>query len=601
MSSHVSPAPAHRSVAGIRPSMSQAAPSSTTAHTPSSSLVSSFGSPSTIRADEDFIILELGSRFIRAGFAGDSLPKACLTCGPAQQRRVGDFRAWQQPGPQGCERKWAVDYEMWRYDVRHVDLGLFRDKFDRVLRDAFTRYCAPCNNRLLPFFKVQAYTDTDPAVRFLLLDSRPRKIGLVLDSALPIPLLSSVLDTLFTSFQTPVVSLMSAPAMVAVGAGLRSALVIDMGWNETVMTSVYEYREVKTSRTIRAGRSLNEELYKLIHGLLPNAEEDDESGKKAISFEECQDIACRLMWCRPSTLHKSSQRQSTQLDTVQEQDESDEAEPTQPSGIAEVPLQSTTPPWTLHIPFNKLADVCDDAFFDPSSARCTFDDHELPLHLLLYHHLLQLPVDVRAICMARIVFTGGCSNILGIKERVMDELTNMVARRGWEPVFGKGVEQLRNNPKLRGKSGTQGDSKSCSTATSSETTNATATAAATTESGGGEPDGSRPEAGTETPQEDVVEAKIARNRPVAHQFQGQLRAMHSLGAWAGASLLCQMKIPAMATVERDLWLQQGANGASRPSDVDVKAQQRQSMGASGLMRGGGGHHATWTLGVWGAL
>ncbi|KAG6088914.1 hypothetical protein E4U15_004746 [Claviceps sp. LM218 group G6] len=575
MSSHAGPAPAHRSVAGVRSSMSQAAPSPTTAHTPSSSLVSSFGSPSTIRADEDFIILELGSRFIRAGFAGDSLPKACLTCGPAQQRRAGDFRAWQQPGPQDCERKWAVDYEMWRYDVRHVDLGLFRDKFDRLLRDAFTR--------------------------FLLLDSRPRKIGLVLDSALPIPLLSSVLDTLFTSFQTPVVSLMSAPAMVAVGAGLRSALVIDMGWNETVMTSVYEYREVKASRTVRAGRSLNEELYKLIHGLLPNAEEDDESGKRAISFEECQDIACRLMWCRPSTLHKSSQRQSTQLDTVQEQDESDEAEPTQPSGIAQVPLQSTTPPWNLHIPFNKLADVCDDAFFDPSSARCTFDDHELPLHLLLYHHLLQLPVDVRAICMARIVFTGGCSNILGIKERIMDELTSMVAQRGWEPVFGKGVEQLRNNPKLRGKTGTQGDSKPSSTATSSETINTTATAAATTESGGGESDGSRPETGTETPQEDVVEAKIARNRPVAHQFQGQLRAIHSLGAWAGASLLCQMKIPAMATVERELWLQQGANGASRPSDVDVKAQQRQSMGASGLMRGGGGHHATWTLGVWGAL
>ncbi|KAG6116583.1 hypothetical protein E4U14_008536 [Claviceps sp. LM454 group G7] len=575
MSSHAGPAPAHRSVAGVRSSMSQAAPSPTTAHTPSSSLVSSFGSPSTIRADEDFIILELGSRFIRAGFAGDSLPKACLTCGPAQQRRAGDFRAWQQPGPQGCERKWAVDYEMWRYDVRHVDLGLFRDKFDRLLRDAFTR--------------------------FLLLDSRPRKIGLVLDSALPIPLLSSVLDTLFTSFQTPVVSLMSAPAMVAVGAGLRSALVIDMGWNETVMTSVYEYREVKASRTVRAGRSLNEELYKLIHGLLPNAEEDEESGKRAISFEECQDIACRLMWCRPSTLHKSSQRQSTQLDTVQEQDESDEAEPTQPSGIAQVPLQSTTPPWNLHIPFNKLADVCDDAFFDPSSARCTFDDHELPLHLLLYHHLLQLPVDVRAICMARIVFTGGCSNILGIKERIMDELTSMVAQRGWEPVFGKGVEQLRNNPKLRGKTGTQGDSKPSSTATSSETINTTATAAATSESGGGESDGSRPETGTKTPQEDVVEAKIARNRPVAHQFQGQLRAIHSLGAWAGASLLCQMKIPAMATVERELWLQQGANGASRPSDVDVKAQQRQSMGASGLMRGGGGHHATWTLGVWGAL
>lgn len=373
--------------------------------------------------------------------------------------------------------------------------------------------------------------------------------------------------------------------MVAVGAGLRSASVIDMGWNETVVTSVYEYREVKSSRSVRGGKSLNEEFYKLLHGLIPTAEDDEESGHRAVSFEECEDILCRLMWCRPSAF-KSSQRQSTQLDTVEEQDEN-EAESSQPSDIAEVPLRSTNPPSTIYIPFNKLADACDDAFFDPSAAKSTFDDHELPLHLLLYHHLLQLPVDVRAICMSRIVFTGGCSNILGIKERIMDELTSLVAQRGWELVFGKGVERLRNNDRFRRKSKLQKCGMS---------------SVETTESGGDASEGFTTEAGTVESQEDAVEAKIARNRPVPHQFQGQLRAVHSLGAWAGASLLCQLKVPAMATVERELWLQQGANGASRPSEVDVKAQQRQSMGVTGLMRGGaGGHHASWTLGVWGAV
>ncbi|KAG6020570.1 hypothetical protein E4U41_002807 [Claviceps citrina] len=567
MSSHAGPALAHRSVASIRSSTSQAAAGSSTPLTPPRTIASSFGSPSTIRADDDFIILELGSRFVRAGFAGDSLPKACLTCGPEQQRRAGDFRAWQEPRPPRSG-KWAADYEMWRYDVRTLDLGLFQDKLDRLLRDAFTR--------------------------FLLIDSRPRRIGLVLDSALPIPLLSSVMDTLFASFQTPIVSLMSAPTMVAVGAGLRSALVVDMGWNETVVTSVYEYREVKSSRTVRAGKSLNEELYKLIRGLIPTADDDDEaSGQRAVSFEECEDILCRLMWCRPSSAcAKSSQRQSTptQLDTVEEQDEN-EADSMHLSGLAQVPLQSTTPPSTIYIPFNKLADTCDDAFFDPSAARPTFDDHELPLHLLLYQHLVQLPVDVRAICMSRIVFTGGCSNILGIKGRIMDELTSIVAQRGWEPVFGKGAEQMRNNNRrFQGQKGLQRRSMS---------------SVATSDSGGGggddEADGSRSEAGTVDSQEDVVEAKIARNRPISRPYQGQLRAIHSLGAWAGASLLCQLKIPAMATVERELWLQQGANGASRPGEVDAKAQQRQSMGATGLMRTGGGHHASWTLGVWGAL
>lgn len=423
----------------------------------------------------------------------------------------------------------------------------------------------------------------DPFVRYLLIDSRPRRAGLVLDSGVPIPLLSAVLDTLFQSFHTPIISLMSSPTMTAVAAGVRSALVIDIGWVETVVTSVYEYREVKCTRSVRAGKNLHEATYSALHKLLTGKDDENDDSQRLLSFEECEDIVCRMMWCRPAVA-KVSQRQSTQLDTVVEQDET-EAEAPESRGTASIPVNSSTPPTTLEIPFDKIADICDDALFDSSVSPSAHDDHELPIHWLVYQHLLQLPLDVRAVCMSRMMFTGGCSNVLGLKERIIDEISSIVDKRGWIPVFGKGVDQLKNNGRLQRRSGAS---------VASEASGPVSESSEDTER-------SRPSSIATQTEEDAIEAKLARNRKVVAPIQGQIRTVHSLGPWAGASLLSQLRIPAMATIDRELWLQQGANGASRPSDVDVKVQQRQSMGAGGLIRGSGGYHTNWTLGTWGSL
>src|SRR3569833_3590136 len=66
--------------------------------------------------------------------------------------------------------------------------------------------------------------------RYLLIDSRPRRVVLVLPSSLPVPLLSTTLDTIFNRFQSPTISLVSAPVMAAAAAGVRAALVVDLGW-----------------------------------------------------------------------------------------------------------------------------------------------------------------------------------------------------------------------------------------------------------------------------------------------------------------------------------------------------------------------------------
>lgn len=139
MSSGTGPTLAHRSVASIRSApIQEQAGSGTAPHTPPRTISSTYGSPATIRADDDFLIIQIGSRFVRAGFAGDNQPKAVLTCEPKDQRRAGDFRDWQQPGVVDLQSG-DKDYEIWRHDLREVDLGLVRDKLDRLLRDAFGR------------------------------------------------------------------------------------------------------------------------------------------------------------------------------------------------------------------------------------------------------------------------------------------------------------------------------------------------------------------------------------------------------------------------------------------------------------------------------
>ena len=429
---------------------------------------------------------------------------------------------------------------------------------------------------------------------------------MVLDSASPLPLISSVLDTLFNRFQTPSVSILSTATMATIGAGVRSSLVVDMGWNEMIITSVYEYREVKSTRTIRSGKFLLGQVSKFLEELVPSSKTEEETDKTEkrksqqeeerkkkskkvqnahnVSFQECEDIIHRLMWCRPSTFG-SSQRQSAQLETVEEQDETElESQATSQSpGIAHVPLQSLPEPKTIDIPFEKLADICDDTFFAPTAASTEFDDDDLPVHILIYQHLLGIPIDVRGICMPRIIFTGGCSNILGIKERIIDEMTNLIDKRGWEPVSGKRAEQLRSNGKIQ-RDSIKSQASDTSVANSEATDDSETTVKSTA---------------TSEPEADPVEAKVMRHRQVAPLLQGQVRVINSLGPWAGASLLCQLKIPAIATVDRDLWLQHGVYGASRASDVDVKTQ-RQGMSAAGMMRGSGGHHSNWTLGAWGA-
>jgi actin-related protein len=419
-------------------------------------------------------------------------------------------------------------------------------------------------------------------------------MALVLPSTFPLPLLSTLLDNLFNNFHPPNISLMSSPMLTTFAAGLRSALVVDIGWAETVVTSIYEYREVQCKRSTRACKLLGEEMFKMLVGAInpfalkdtsePGSDTDEIS--QVLSFEECEDILTRMAWCKSATKRFDSENHQG-LATVKEEDEFRSSMHSmnlrgtlEDDPVVSIPLTSTTPPRTLPLSFSKLAEPCETALFASENLSRDFDDEELPIHLLVYHSLLQLPVDIRTMCMARIVFVGGGSKVLGLKQRVINELSSLVVCYGWDPVRGKRVDEFRNNSKLRNKR-----------------TNTGPTVIISPIDENGAP---RPNAAMAKQEHDPIEDKLRKEAIKDRQptEQGFLRAVDSLGAWSGGSLLQKLKIPVVSVVDREQWQMHGVAGSSRDPDVTINATtKRQSMVAA--LKSGNVEKQSWTLGPWG--
>lgn len=431
-------------------------------------------------------------------------------------------------------------------------------------------------------------------------------MALVLPPEIPLTLLSTTLDSLFHNFQPPTISLMSVPVMATVAAGLRAGLVIDIGWMETVVTGVYEYREVSCHRSVRARKLLGQEMLKMLGNSvqpIPPSEDgitqarDEDACRDIISFEESEEILARMAWCKPAEEQENIEDKKGLAPVKEEDDLETHAEnldvADKLSGIVSIPLTSTKPPTTLRIPFVKLAEPCERALLAGGMRSHEYrnsDDEEMPLHQLVYRTLLLLPVDIRSVCMARIIFTGGGSKLPGLKQRIMDELQFSIDSRGWDPVQGKAVEQLRLNDKLRWNRNKQANLGP------TEVTETDLRLQAVSVDDTTIPRHAVHEAGGSRSIEDSIRREAQKGGyPAIH---GTLRAVETMGAWSGASLISQLRVPAVSIVEREKWLQNGINGASRPGEVVVSGKQRQSVGVAGL-RTGVAESNGWTLGPWG--
>ena len=541
-------------------------------HTPQRGVSSTFSSPgnSSYRAEDEPVVLDIGTRYLRAGFAGTWAARCTLGFGIEESRRVGDYRRWL-PGYDPSKRRrktaeaWTAEHELWPIDARRTDLGLVEDKLERAIREAYAKY--------------------------LLLEAKARRVILIVSTSMPHPFLSIVLALLFDTFQVPGVALVPPAPMAVLAAGLRAGLVVDIGWHETVVTAVDEFREIHERRTTRAMKLVAQETGMLIdrsRSEIPKRPSEDDiksasDGDKQhdptikTHFEYAEEVLTRMAWCNP-TPRKNLEESLASLSVDTHASEVD----SKADADAEVSIHGPSPSSPpLLLKFSKLSVPVESALLTPSSAPRQQDDHEQTLPLLMYDALLSLPPDTRGACMSRILFTGGGSRIPGLKSRTMLELERLVAIRGWDAVWGDAADKRRRRLKEMDHNRRTGGQAPKAVAEAKE---------------GSENEKPALPAGLEPQTPDPIEEKLRQevSKGVKPTVSGVVRGVDTLGAWAGASLAASLRVKPIVEIEREQFLQQGLAGARKDVDVTT-ANERQSHG-QGLARPGGSD--AWTLGAW---
>ncbi|OKL63349.1 hypothetical protein UA08_01537 [Talaromyces atroroseus] len=531
------------------------------------SIVSSFGSSSSplssFRNEEDAIILELGARSLRAGFEGDSAPMCTVGFGPEESRKAGDYRGFLRskgpgntPDPLDAE-EWVKSYELWRMDLREVDLGLVEDKVERAIRDVYNNY--------------------------LLTDAGNARLVLVLPSVMPHPLLSVILGTLFNRWRFPSITLLPSATMVAAAAGVRAALVVDLGWGESTVTAIYEYRDMGTKRSTRAMKPLMQQMGQILSNL-EDASDQKESkrvGNKIFTnFDYCEEVVSRFAWCKCAA---------------------DDSEEDLDRNVA-IPSPSEPDSSYVQVPFSHFTKPVEANFFAEGTDEHELDDDEKPIHILVYNALLELPPDIRGACMSRIIFVGGGSKIPGIRQRTLNNVMSLVAEHGWDATRGRAVEEQRK--KMHELSISK--KRNCGTSVKGVTQTTVADAQDNPEEGAAEEDEdeekeegkkqSVEEARAAESELDFVEQKVRRNQSRNNKsyIHGQFRQVESLGAWAGASLVTSLKIRGLVEVEREKFLRDGLASASRDVDGHHIADRRSGIRSSVVS-----DRSSWTLAGWG--
>lgn len=516
--------------------------------------------------EENNVVVDLGARFLRIGIAGETTPRCVLDFNPNEQRRVGDYRHWMPAsGRNGIKRKrgqdLGQDWELYSNDVKALDLGLVGDKLDRACRKA------------------------DGEI--LMLDERKRRLTVAVSSLLPRPVLAVVLETLFDVFQALSIILLPTPIPALVASGLRTGVVLDIGWSETVATVIFEYREVLQRRSSRAGRLLSEETYRLLDAVCS----EQKTNTISVSFEDAQEVLTRLVWCRSS-------------------DEEGDQEHVEQSADLNVSLPSE-PSTSISVPFQKLSEPTQALFASPTEAPNATDIDEAPIPHLLFNALLALPIDIRKVCTSRLIITGGSARIPGLKSRILKDLQRLVQERGWDAVrnYGKvhpkisflAVRQNRTSDtdsaydsKSDFKSRPEGSPEPLD-GEGEAAANSSVPAASDSQTSVTIPPSQRSQ------EPDAILEKInAHNKKqgAPEPVEGEFRLVESLGAWAGASLMASLRIKGVVEIERDAFLRDGLYGAQgalvkESSEGERKKEARKSLGA-----GKAAAEKGFSLGIW---
>ncbi|KAK6351205.1 hypothetical protein TWF718_004375 [Orbilia javanica] len=259
---------------------------------------SSFSSPggSSLHQVDEPLIFELGTRFFRAGFSNESAPRCKIGITPEMYGRIGlkgrggtrmNRRTGEAAGPR-IRNTGSEEWELWTNDLRLKDLGVVEDLMERVLREAYNKH--------------------------LLIESKSKRLLIILPPIFPTAIQNTLSHLLFLHFQPPAITYLSSPVLSCLAAGLRSALVVDIGWQETTITPVYELRPLTSfiKFSSRGSKSLIEVFGQLLWNTIKPSG-DEESWWRIFNWAEVEDLLSRFGWCKGSADAREDARQRARV------------------------------------------------------------------------------------------------------------------------------------------------------------------------------------------------------------------------------------------------------------------------------------------------
>ncbi|GAO50586.1 actin-like ATPase domain-containing protein [Saitoella complicata NRRL Y-17804] len=324
--------------------------------------------------EQDRVVLDIGCRYIRAGFSGEATPLASV-----RMATKGMKRHWEG-GRKTCNPVCMLEGEvgtLWGLDVRDCDTGVLDDTLELYLRQIYQRY--------------------------LLVDSKTKKVILTESPLTPIHIKMAMARILFTYFQIPSITFISSPTAACVASGVRNGFVIDIGWQQTIITPVYDLRPLTPFivRTGIAGNRLHRRVEYLLRNygfppLPPNSRAED-----------TEDFCQRGLICLPTTRIPSPKT------TADEDFRSTYDSDTRTSDV------EWTAPTTgeRHMIPGWIRDAAVEIFFE--GAEDEYQDNDArSLPQAVTHSLRKCSRDIRAQVTRNVILTGGCSNIPGIRTRI---------------------------------------------------------------------------------------------------------------------------------------------------------------------------------------
>ncbi|KAK3066753.1 hypothetical protein LTR53_016759, partial [Teratosphaeriaceae sp. CCFEE 6253] len=287
-------------------------------------------------------------------------------------------------------------------------------------------------------------------------------------------------------------------------------------------------------RSTRAGRRVVREMGKFLEMVVQRGGHAD--AKPNVPFAHAEAVVQRMGWCRLYGHDRQGLENLAKLIPL----------PGPHDGPVAVPLLT-------------LAEPAENVLIASSAKAAEHDDDELPLPALAYGVLLALPLDLRAICLSRIVVTTtsgpGSRPMPGLKERLMAEINQIIGKRGWDPVASYGGAKAPRRA-LHALS-----SNTLATAPTHPPPDPAAPPRSPTKKALREslslPPHQRPHDNTLDP----ISLKAERNHFTGRHVEGAkpegVRGVETVGAWAGASLVASLRVKGVHEVEREEWLRGG--------------------------------------------